>query len=249
MIFSDYHTHTTFSDGKNSPEEMVIEAIRRGLDSLGFSDHSYTFFDESYCMKRENKCLYLKAISDLKDKYSEKINIYCGIEQDLYSLEETDQYDYVIGSVHYVKVGNDYIPVDESAECFEKSVKKYFSGDYYKFAEEYYKAVSEIVEKTNADVIGHFDLVSKFNSDGFFDESDDRYIYAWKKAVDKLLAFNKPFEINTGAICRGYKEFPYPAENIIDYIKKNGGRFILSSDAHSIDGICFDFERWENLIK
>ena len=46
----DLHTHTTFSDGRNSPEEMVLSAIGMGMSTLGISDHSYTSFDESYCI-------------------------------------------------------------------------------------------------------------------------------------------------------------------------------------------------------
>ena len=244
MILSDFQIHTTFSDGKNSPEEMVLEAIGRGVKNLGFSDHSYTFFDESYCIKQKNIQSYLKTISDLKDKYSEKVNIYCGIEQDFYSLEKTDSYDYVIGSVHYLKSGDGYIPVDESANDFITAVNEHFGGDPLNFAEEYFKTVARVVEKTNADIIGHFDLVSKFNKSALFDETDKRYINAWKTAADNLLKFNKPFEVNTGAIFRGYKDFPFPAENIIGYIKEQGGKFILSSDAHSAAGICVEFDKW-----
>lgn len=43
------HSHTTFCDGKNSAEEMVVSAIDHGFDVFGFSGHSYTPFDESYC--------------------------------------------------------------------------------------------------------------------------------------------------------------------------------------------------------
>ena len=248
MILSDFHLHTTFSDGKNSPEEMVLAAIKLGLNSIGFSDHSYTFFDESYCMKKGSQQSYLKTISNLKDKYSEKISIYCGIEQDFYSLEQTDAYDYVIGSVHYLKSGGYYIPVDESLDDFVTAVKKYFSGDPLRFADEYFKTVSEIAEKLNADIIGHFDLISKFNKANLFDESDERYIKAWKSAADKLLRFNKPFEINTGAISRGYRSFPYPSKNMVNYIKENGGKLILSSDAHSTEELCFEFDKWKTLI-
>lgn len=35
------HTHTCFCDGKDTPEEMIQEALKRGFDSLGFSMHSY----------------------------------------------------------------------------------------------------------------------------------------------------------------------------------------------------------------
>lgn len=245
MIFSDFHIHTTFSDGKNSPEEMVKSAIKLGIKNIGFSDHSYTFFDESYCMLKEDKQNYLKTISELKSKYSKEINIYCGIEQDFYSNEDTNEYDYVIGSVHYVKVYENYVPVDESVDDFKYAVEKYFSNDPLLFAEEYFKTVSKVIEKTNADVIGHFDLISKFNVIDLFNESDERYVNAWKNAADILLRFGKPFEINTGAISRGYKTVPYPAPEMIDYIREKGGKFILSSDAHSIDGLCFQFGKWK----
>lgn len=244
MILSDYHIHTTFSDGKNTPEEMVKAAMEKGVRSIGFSDHSYTYFDESYCMKREDKALYLKTVADLKKRYSGVIDIYCGIEQDYYSLEKTDGYDYVIGSVHYVKAGDKFIPVDESAEEFKKAVENYFGGDTLSFAEAYFETVTRLAEKTNCDIIGHFDLISKFNEKGLFDEQNPRYVTAWKKAADNLLKSKKPFEINTGAISRGYKTSPYPSKEMIDYINKNGGSFILSSDAHSKDGICYRFEEF-----
>ena len=41
MIKSNFHTHTYFCDGKDSPEEMVLSAIERGFTTLGFSIHSY----------------------------------------------------------------------------------------------------------------------------------------------------------------------------------------------------------------
>ncbi len=246
-MLSDFHIHTTFSDGKNSPEEMVLEAIRLGVEKIGFSDHSYTEFDRSCCMAKKDKQLYIDTINDLKKKYSDKISVYCGVEQDLYSCVDTVGYDYVIGSVHYLKMGDEYISVDESVDSFKNSVRKYFSGDPISFAEKYFTTVAEVADKTNADIIGHFDLITKFNREGLFDESDMRYVSAWKNAADRLLKCNKPFEINTGAISRGYKDFPYPSREIINYIKENGGRFILSSDAHCTGGICFEFDKWKKL--
>ena len=103
MTPSNYHTHTQFCDGENSPEEIVREAIRLGCPEVGFSGHCYTFFDETYCMTQTGTREYIAVIRALQEKYRDKIRILLGIEQDYHSLAPTDDYDYVIGSVHYVK--------------------------------------------------------------------------------------------------------------------------------------------------
>ena len=78
----DLHTHSYYSDGKASPEEMVLAAIEKGLAEIGISDHSYTFFDESYCVKKDKIAAYKKEIAALKEKYKGKISVLCGVEQD-----------------------------------------------------------------------------------------------------------------------------------------------------------------------
>ena len=240
----DYHVHTTFSDGESTPEEIVKAAIKKGMAEIGFSDHSYTYFDESYCIKREKIAEYKREIARLKEKYKDRIKILCGVEQDFYSAESTEGYDYVIGSVHYVKKSDKFYPVDESAERFAGVTNDVFGGDYYAFAEEYFNTVAGFAERADIDTIGHFDLVSKFNEQrNFFDEKNERYENAWKNAVDKLITANKTFEINTGAIARGYKKEPYPSDNIRAYIKSTGGKFILSSDSHSAENLCFYFDK------
>ncbi|MBQ3816826.1 MAG: histidinol-phosphatase [Clostridia bacterium] len=249
MVLRDLHTHTLFSDGKNSPEEMVKQAIALKMECIGFSDHSYTFFDESYCMKKGTEQKYREETAALKEKYKEQIEILCGVEQDYYSETCPSSYDYAIGSVHYIKMENEYIPVDESKEILISAAEKYFGGDIYALAEEYFKTVSKVLEKTGADIIGHFDLISKFNEKGeLFDKTHPRYKNAWKSAADMLLKFGKPFEINTGAIVRGYKSEPFPSKDIINYIKSRGGKFILSSDSHKKENLCFEFSEYESLV-
>lgn len=238
MMYSDLHTHTTFSDGKNTPEEMVLSAIEKGLKTIGISDHSVTAFDSSYCMKAEQISDYIKEIERLKEKYRDKIEVLCGIEQDLYSQKVDYKFDYIIGSVHYIKVQDNYVPVDSSAQALKDAAEKYFGGDIFPLIEEYYRTVSTVAVETGADIIGHFDLITKFQEkEPLFDENDERYINAWKSAVDKLIKADIPFEINYGAISRGYRTTPYPSKDIQEYIIKKGGRFIYSSDSHSADAI------------
>ena len=63
-MLANYHTHTSFCDGKNTPEEIVLYAIEKGFTSIGFSGHGYTPFDLRYCMKDTEG--YIKEISRLK---------------------------------------------------------------------------------------------------------------------------------------------------------------------------------------
>ena len=69
----DLHTHTNFCDGKNTPEEMIVAAIQKGMDCIGFSAHSYTIFDQSYCMSQQNTERYKQEIGRLKKIYGDKI--------------------------------------------------------------------------------------------------------------------------------------------------------------------------------
>ncbi len=238
---TDLHIHTTYCDGKNTPEEIVVEAIKKGIECIGFSAHSYTFFDESYCMKKEDYEKYKKEINSLKDKYAQKIKILCGIEQDFYSNMPIDDFDYAIGSVHYIKKCGQYIPIDENADILLEAAEKYYGSDMISLAVDYFETVAKL--QKNIDIIGHFDLISKFNeNECLFSEKDERYVIAYKKAIDSLVSLNVPFEVNTGAISRGYKTTAYPGIEQLKYIKEKNGKTILSSDSHSKNTLCFGFD-------
>ncbi len=112
--------------------------------------------------------------------------------------------------------------------------------------EKYFDIVSRVYEKTHCDIIGHFDLITKYNErERIIDTENPRYIAAWKKAVDALIPAGVPFEINLGAIFRGMRTTPYPSVEQIKYIASRGGKFILTSDSHSADTVALDFPKWK----
>ena len=235
MLYN-FHTHTTYCDGKSTAEEMVQRAIELGLSKLGFSGHSYTEFDLEPCMSQEGTEQYKKEITDLKEKYKDQIEIFLGIEYDYQSTESIDGYDYILGSVHYLFKDGEYLCIDYSRQAQIDAVNKYYGGDYYAYIEDYYNAVADLYNKLKCDVIGHFDLITKYNSDGsLFDVNHPRYIAAWKKAADAIIKTPAVVEINTGGIARGHVKHPYPSYEIIDYFKSHGKKLIFSSDCHNKD--------------
>lgn len=248
MITTNFHTHTIFCDGKNTPEEIVLAAIEKGFTALGFSGHSYFEPEKDISMSVEAQEEYIREISELKEKYKHKIKIFCGIEQDIFSKKPEYNYEYKIGSVHNLYKDGIYVEIDLSAERLKANIDKYYIGDFDLFAEHYYETVSQVLKVTKADIIGHIDLVSKFNEKLGITETD-RYLKAAEKAVKKLIPYGKPFEINTGAMARGAKSIPYPSPSILKMIKENGGKIIFSSDCHDKDYLDFAFDKAVLLAK
>lgn len=250
MIPSNYHTHTLFCDGKNTPEEMVLEAIRSGCPELGFSGHSYTAYDDSYCMSLSDTQAYIRAVSELKEKYAHKIRIFLGIEQDYFSHIDTEGFDYVIGSVHAVCKDGCYLNVDESRDVFIQNVQKHYGGDYYGFVEDYYALVADVYRKTGCRIVGHFDLVTKFNAKkDLFDPEHPRYRAAANKALDALLDAPVALEINTGGMARGYTDVPYPALDLLSRWVKAGKPIVYSSDCHDAKQLLFGYAQYEKHLE
>ncbi len=239
----DLHTHTVFSDGADPAEEMVRAALDRGLTMLGFSDHSHVDWD-ACGMSLENTEAFRREAERLKRVWGDRITLLCGLERDYYSDDRLD-YDYVIGSVHWVEMPDGHhMSVDWTSEKLERDVALYFDGDYYAAAEAYYALEADVVRQTKCDIVGHFDLITKFNEGGrLFDEAHPRYRAAWQRAADALLKTGAIFEINTGAMSRGYRTEPYPAAPIRQYLRAHGARMILSSDAHCRENIAYGFEK------
>ncbi len=242
MSLPSYHNHTVFCDGKNTAEEMVLAAIQADMPEIGFSGHARMPLDPDWCMTAEGESKYFESVSALKIKYADKIKIYVGIEQDYYSAPVSYPYDYIIGSVHALDVGDGkFIDIDLDPEVVRRNVEEYFDGDPYKYVEAYYDTVSKVYEKTKCDIIGHFDLVTKFlDVDPLFSEEHPRYIAARDKALKALLENTHGiFEVNTGGIYRGYRKVPYPNISLVTELYKKGARFVINADSHRTESIDF----------
>ena len=245
MIKTNFHTHTNFCDGKNTIEELCEIAIEKGFTALGFSSHSYFHLDEGKTLCEENVDSYLAEIKKAKEKFGDKIEIYAGIEQEYFSPPINRKFDYVIGSSHYVFKDGEYLAVDQN---IEPSIREHFGGSFDAFAEAYFETVSLVGKKIKPDIIGHIDLVSKYMEQGGYEQSKS-YLSNAKAAVDELLKCDAPFEMNTGAMARGFRTTPYPSVEILKMIKDGGGRIAISSDCHNKDFLDCGFGLCEEIAK
>lgn len=230
---ANLHTHTVYCDGKNTPEELVERAIELGFSAIGFSGHEYSIHDEDFCMSKESTREYIQDIQKLKEKYQDQITIYLAIERDYFGEIDSFPYEYVIGSLHYVEKDGVMMSVDYTEDIMVENVNTYFAGDYRAYVERYYEIIADIVEKTEAQIIGHFDLITKFNEGNkYFDEDAQWYKDAALTALRKVAEGKPIFEINTGAMARGYRTQPYPAAFILEEIEHLDCPVVLNSDCH-----------------
>ncbi len=245
------HTHSTYDDGINPLEEMVGIAIDKGFSSIGFSGHSYMHFAPGASMTLEGTEAYKKEILSLKNKYKGKIDIFCGLEFDIFSEIDMAGYDYMIGSVHFLKIGEKYVAFDRRETDLVKNViDTYFNGKGMEFAKEYYRTLSTLPEYGDFDIIGHFDVISKHNDRGFFfDETSKEYLSLAIEAAEALSGKIPYFEVNTGAIGRKYRTLPYPNEIILKELKRLGFGAVISSDCHNGEFLDCYFEESEELLK
>ena len=247
-----YHNHADFCDGKNTVEEIVLSAIDHGFDSVGISCHSYISPIDTYCMDQDKHGEYLREVRRVKDKYKDRISVYVGIEQDTLSDPEKYRqgYDYKIGSVHSVRRDGKRFDIDNTEEIMLMGVRELCGGDIYEYCELYFEEMEHVFDITGCDIVGHFDLVTKFNEGGrLFDEDNERYITAAEKAIKKLVSQGLIFEINTGAMSRGKRTSPYPSKRLLEIIKREGGKITYSSDCHLAKDISCAFDEAASLAK
>ena len=238
---ANYHTHTFFCDGSDAPEEVVRAAVGLGFTRLGFSGHSDPAEGVPMDIGR-----YTAEIRRLQAAWKDRIEIFLGVEQDLYApMENLRGLDYWIGSTHFIRTDTGLTPVDQSQEILSRLCGESFGGDWNLLCRAYYRQEAEIVDRTHCTFIGHFDLVTRFNDQlHTIDEEGEPYLAAALETMEYLAKEkNVPFELNTSPLYRGRKQVPYPAPLLLRALRSFGGEIVFSSDAHKKEHLDGAFDR------
>lgn len=242
--FCTVHTHSTMCDGKSTLQEMADAAYQAGAISFGASGHSHTPipYDRGGVLPAD-PADYRSEVLRLREEYRGRMDVLLGIEQDgCAGGPVPDWADYWIGSVHNLRRPDGTCwPVDWDPARFRETVEALSPGDVVGLAERYYAAVAETA-RLRPTILGHMDLVTKFNEGGaLFGEDDPRYRAAALGALHAADPAATLLEINTGAVARGYRTAPYPAPFLLEEWRRMGGRIILTADAHRAEDIVFGY--------
>jgi histidinol-phosphatase (PHP family) len=246
------HSHTVFCDGGNTAEEMAAAAFAAGFKTFGFSGHSVFPWYSEWSMNAYTQQLYLETVSRLKKEYEGKMEIALGIEYDYlseYPEKLLGQFEYTIGAVHLIRAKDGKLcSIDTCAEETVEGIEHF--GGARAFAEEYFRSLVACATTKRTDIVGHFDLVLKYNEKArYIDENEKWYRDLSMSAAAEIAKTGAVFEVNTGAVSRKARSVPYPSAELIKYLNEKGARMTLNSDTHSVRTVDFYFGESLELLR
>ena len=242
------HNHSTWSDGKNTPDEMAKTAFDKGIESFGFSEHAISPFDPGCAnITQESQQKYFSDIRRLQEQYKGVMDIFLGLEIESVTPYISDELDYMIGSVHMIESGGNYYHLDSSVEKYKRAIHDL--GSIEQVLKIYYETAINAATTLSPDIFGHFDIYKKLNKGGiFFDVTSSSYQEKALDALDAVIDTETIIEVNTGGISRGYITEPYPAPFLLKRVKERNAPIIITSDAHRAENIDFGYKDTRKML-
>ena len=258
MILSNFHTHTNYSDGKNTMEEYIKEAIEKMCMYLGFSDHSPVDFASEWNMKFSNVGAYFNEIEKLKSIVPPNFNLYAGMEVDYYPdnkiFPEIYAYnpDYIIGAVHFMGYfdNGEVFTIDGGSDQVKKGLHQLFGGNASKLIKTYFNNICKMIESFNPDIIAHIDVLQKHNVDYFLGtDTSPEYLKNVAECLQLAKEKNCMIELNTSGLTRSWRKVMYPAPAILQSIAALEIPVVINADAHQIPNLTANFYNGVTYLK
>lgn len=234
----NYHTHTAGSDGSLKSEDLIKAAIKKKFNVLGITDHYYfpsgfkDWGNEFYSDEHYDN------LNKLKRKYKDKIKILVNVEFDwlkdykkwIKHEATRRKYDLRFISVHFLKIGKEYIPIDYSERTFQKMVKD--SGGIKRLVKKYYSSLRKAIKMGCFDVVGHLDIVKIWNKNKkYFSEEEKWYKSEVQKTLILIKKKNMKIDLNTSGLRKPCAE-QYPSREILKKSNEMKIPLLVGTDAH-----------------
>lgn len=227
---ANYHTHTyRCNHAKGTEEEYTLEAIKKGLSILGFSDHA-PFRGDMFEMRMAFSELdeYVNILKNLREKYTKKIDIKLGVEIE-YDSGYNAYYEELLGkyNLDYLLLGQHFFTINNT----------FYNTYSLSDTKQYINYANTVVEAMNT---GYFKALA--HPDVIF-VNDLKWDINCDKAVDIIInnAIKKDFilELNANGIRNGKTKFSdgyrlaYPNENFWKQMANSNIKVIINSDCHN----------------
>ncbi len=240
----DYHMHTPLcKHAAGEPEEYARRAIERGIDEIGFSDHTPmpTSYDPDWRMSLDEYPRYVdmirrcqKSVPQLTIKLGLEADFHPGTEDYVRDVIARHPLDYVIGSVHFL--GDWGFDNPEHAHRFDEQ-------DVFAVYAQYYDLVIGLARTGMFDILGHPDVIKKF---GHRPSRD--YEGLERKALEAVAEAGLALDVNTSGLRRPAREI-YPSLRMLKTARSLGIGITFGSDAHDPKQVGEGFAEAVALVK
>ena len=254
-MLTDYHLHLR-PDGQDATaaeyftqanaERYRAAASERGIAELGVSEHVYRFTQVldvwAHPFWRANAsddideyCAFVREQTDLR--LGIEADFVPGAEDRMANLLQARNFDYVVGSVHFLRDGavdmDDY-SVWQSGRSAEDIWRRYF------------QSIGDAARSGLFDILAHPDLVKYWGGDRPLPDGDLRYYY--EPAIEAIAETGIAVELSTAGLRKPAGEM-YPSPVFLEMCLDAGAPVALSSDAHRPEDVGADYEQALELLE
>jgi histidinol-phosphatase (PHP family) len=247
-VLTDYHLHLRPDEERTPPERFftmenvdkyLAAAGAAGIEELGVSEHVYRFRQALELWRHpfwEEQALDdLDAYCDFVRGTPLRLGIECdfvpGAEDRTESLLASRDFDYVVGSVHFVgerAVDHQGYDIWEGRRGPDEVWRRYF------------EALAECARSGLFDILAHPDLVKVWGAARPLPASDPRHFY--EPAVEAIAEAGIAVEVSTAGLRKAVGEL-YPSAPFAEMCAEAGAVFALSSDAHLAEQVGYGYDR------
>lgn len=232
-MLTDYHTHTLrCGHATGTMREYVEQAIALGIDEIGLTDHLWLYFQEpsqrdpAFAMSERDFAAHYEEMIRTQNEYADRIQVRISVEADYIAGREKEllsilaryDFDYVLGSVHFL----DGWPLDAP-----ESTVRYEKGPVSPIYRSYYRSLQGAVALGGFDLLAHLDLPKKF---GFLPEDDLSELVC--ETLDLIAQHDLAVELSSAGLRKPIGEI-YPSPAILQQMNARSIPIALSSDAHA----------------
>jgi len=246
-MLTDYHVHLRPDDEDATPAEYFtranvdryLEAARAaGVDELGASEHIHRFtdalevWDHPFWKQsaRDDLGAYCEFVAATPLRLGIEMDFVPGREDRIAGLLDRHQWDYVIGSVHFVGDGAVDFRIFDAWEGGPEPERLW---------RRYFETLAEAARSGLYDILAHPDLIKYWGDPGRRPEGDLRFFY--EPAIEAIAETGVAVEISTAGLRKPVGEL-YPADAFVEMCVDAGAAFSLSSDAHGPEHIGYEYE-------
>ncbi|MEM9398861.1 MAG: histidinol-phosphatase HisJ family protein [Verrucomicrobiota bacterium] len=242
-MFTDYHIHTPLCHhAVGHPCEYVKVAKDRRLEEIGFADHNPMpdQFDD-WRMGPDELPEYLKLVDEAREAYPDfpiRIGLECDYlddyEDHVRKLDQAYDWDYLIGSVHYISDKWDVDNPMKMSKWDEMPVEEIWTL--------YFAQYTKMACSGLFDFLGHADLVKKF---GRYPKGELKHFY--KETLDAIRDHDVAIELNTAGLYKDTGEI-YPSREFLEEAFCREIPVLINSDAHRPEEVGRDFDKALKLV-